>query len=170
MVPVFRVSDKHPFYGLHLWVWSSAAGGQKDKPGSGVQEHFWHHHQQQDIWENISHSFPQQDRPTCPESSSQWHTSLFPWVRVSFNAVFWGPLGYKMNLCFFRDVKSVEKYSPGFTGNPRSIEDVKKFLLSYFLSSKRYLPIFLIFDCAVIFYLIIPGSRKELSTITLPLQ
>lgn len=38
----------------------------------------------------------------------------------------------------FEDVKSVEKYSPGFTGNPRSIEDVKKFLLSYFLSSKRF--------------------------------
>jgi len=38
----------------------------------------------------------------------------------------------------FKDVKSVEKYSPGFSGNPRSIEDVKKFLLSYFLSSKRY--------------------------------
>ena len=55
----------------------------------------------------------------------------FEWVFIIFC------IYIKVNLWFFRDVKSVEKYSPGFTGNPRSIEDVKKFLLSYFLSSKR---------------------------------
>ena len=59
----------------------------------------------------------------------------------------------------FRDVKSVEKYSPGFTGNPRSIEDVKKFLLSYFLSSKRYLSIFLVFDCSVFSHVLCDNSR-----------
>ena len=37
-----------------------------------------------------------------------------------------------------RDATIVQEFSSGFTGNPNSVEDVKKFLLSYFLSSRRY--------------------------------
>jgi len=32
----------------------------------------------------------------------------------------------------------VQKYASSYTGNPRSVDDVKKFILSYFLSAKRY--------------------------------
>jgi len=38
----------------------------------------------------------------------------------------------------FEDIEKVAKHSPGYRGNPKSVEDVKRFLLSYFLSAKRY--------------------------------
>ena len=38
-----------------------------------------------------------------------------------------------------RDATIVQEFSSGYTGNPNSVEDVKKFLLSYFLSSRRYI-------------------------------
>jgi len=37
----------------------------------------------------------------------------------------------------FKDSTIVQEFSSGFTGNPNSVDDVKKFLLSYFLSSRR---------------------------------
>ena len=37
----------------------------------------------------------------------------------------------------FEDIEKVAKHSPGYRGNPKSVEDVKRFLLSYFLSAKR---------------------------------
>jgi len=38
----------------------------------------------------------------------------------------------------FENVPQVQKYASSYTGNPRSVDDVKKFILSYFLSAKRY--------------------------------
>lgn len=37
----------------------------------------------------------------------------------------------------FENVSNVIKNCPGFTGNPKSLDDVKKFILSYFLSAVR---------------------------------
>jgi len=38
----------------------------------------------------------------------------------------------------FENVPQVQKYASSYSGNPRSVDDVKKFILSYFLSAKRY--------------------------------
>ena len=165
MVPVFRVSDQYPLHGFHLRVWPGFAGGQEDQQGPGVQEHLRYHHKQQDIRENLSHPVPKQDWSPCSESSSQWHSSLLSRVRVSISDI-WKGKTFTL-FCYFRDVASVSKYSPGFKGNPRSIEDVKKFLLSYFLSSKRYFPCILSLCCSHSAPL---GFRRGLSTTTLPLQ
>ncbi|XP_023343117.1 guanine nucleotide-binding protein subunit alpha-12 [Eurytemora carolleeae] len=37
----------------------------------------------------------------------------------------------------FKDLKAVEVYSPGFRGIPDNLEDVKKFLVYYFISARR---------------------------------
>ena len=37
----------------------------------------------------------------------------------------------------FRDTRTVGEYAPGFKGDPGDPEDVKKFLIYYFLSSRR---------------------------------
>ena len=38
---------------------------------------------------------------------------------------------------FTRDLKEVGEYAPGFSGDPNDVEDVKKFLIFYFLSTRR---------------------------------
>lgn len=37
----------------------------------------------------------------------------------------------------FKDLKEVGEYAPGFSGDPHDVEDVKKFLIYYFLSTRR---------------------------------
>jgi hypothetical protein len=36
-----------------------------------------------------------------------------------------------------RDRKAVEEYAPGFQADPGNLEDVKRFLIYYFLSTRR---------------------------------
>ena len=41
-------------------------------------------------------------------------------------------------MILYRDINAVQEFEPGFTGDHKNIDDVKKFLLSYFLSSRRW--------------------------------
>ena len=44
----------------------------------------------------------------------------------------------KISTIIFRGNTTVKDLAPGFTGDPKNVDDVKKFLLSYFLSSRRF--------------------------------
>jgi hypothetical protein len=45
-------------------------------------------------------------------------------------------------LCLCRDRKAVEEYAPGFQADPGNLEDVKRFLIYYFLSTRRWADVF----------------------------
>merc|ERR1711915_553254 len=45
--------------------------------------------------------------------------------------------GFRVYILICRDVNRVKGISPGFLGNWRDVEDVKRFLLYYFLSARR---------------------------------
>ena len=53
----------------------------------------------------------------------------------------------------------MQKYASSYTGNPRSVDDVKKFILSYFLSAKRYQRLILFCLIKLIFFIIRYSER-----------
>ena len=61
-------------------------------------------------------------------------THYFP----EFKSVIFLELSNSSTITFYRDNTTVHEFSPGFTGDHKNVDDVKKFLLSYFLSSRRF--------------------------------
>ena len=134
VVPVFRLRHQYSLHGLNLRVRPGSSGGQEDQQSPGVQEHLPDDREQHYIWEHISHLVSEQSGPAGTESITQQHHPLLSWIQVSSIEIF-KQIKPSINS---RDATIVQEFSSGFTGNPNSVEDVKKFLLSYFLSSRRY--------------------------------
>ena len=83
MVHMFWFCQQHLLHCLDLRIWSSSDGGQKNKPGSGVQECLWYNHQQQNIWEDCSDSVSEQSWSVGKKSIKRQYSSLFPRIWVS---------------------------------------------------------------------------------------
>jgi hypothetical protein len=73
-------------------------------------------------------------------------SKIWVWDPGSGKNLFWIPNpgikkapdpGSTTLLCLCRDRKAVEEYAPGFQADPGNLEDVKRFLIYYFLSTRR---------------------------------